>query len=1650
MSSTSTYSEETSHISYLLPSANEYKIEKHAATVTQPGVGQDVPLLDETSVTLGQLRRSEVPQPYEYKASANLKQESSATLRTTASAMSGHHETAQETPVNLDHLRLQESAGVKQLATSISQPSVTIDSPILDESAINLDQHQRSEKPQTIQYKPPANIQSSAGSILTTTSALGAEEPAQETPVNITQLRQPAAKDLPSYDTAKQQASSVIQPSTTTDLPVFDESAVNLAQIHRSDVPHTVQYKSSVDIQPSSGSLLTSRSALSGEEPAQESSMTYGQLKQQQPQASKQQATSIFEPSVATDTPILDETAVHLDLVHRPDAPQFVQYKPPTDIQPSAGSILTTASALSREEPAQETSVNINQLRQPTAKDLLSTDTTKQQILSVTQPSTTTDLPVLDETAVHLDQIHRPEAPQPVQYKAPADIQPSTGSILTTVSALTGEQSAEESSLTLNQVRQQQPQALKQRATSISQPAPAFATPILDETAVYFDQIQRPETPQTIQYKAPANIQPSTGTILTTTSALGGEEPAQETPVNITQLRQPTAKDLPSTDTAKQQASSVTQPSATTDSAVLDDTAVHLGQIHRPEAPQPVQYKASTDIQPATGSILTTASALSGEQSAEESSIAINQLRKQQPQALKQRATSISQPAPAFGIPILEETAVYLDQIQRPETPQTIQYKAPADIQPSTGTILTTTSALGGEEPAQETPVNITQLRQPTAKDLPSLDTAKQQASSVTQLSTTTDFPALDETAVNLDQIQRSETPQTIQYKAPTDIQPSAGSLLTTASALSGEEPAQESSVYVSQLRQPTAKDLPSPDTAKQQASSVTQLSATTDLPILDETAVHLDQIHRPDVSQTVQYKAPSDIQPSAGSLLTNTSALSVEEPAQESSVYVAQLRQPTAKDLPGPDTAKQQASPVTQLSATTDLPVLDEIAVHLDQIHRPDVPETVQYKAPGDIQPSTGSLLTTATALSGEEPAQESSVYVAQLRQPTAKDLPSTNTAKQQASPVTQLSATAAEPVLDETAINLDQIQRSETPQAVQYKAPGGIEPSAGSLFTTATALSGEEPAQKSSVYVAQLRQPTATDLRSTDTAKQQASPVTQLSATAAEPVLDETAVNLDQIQRSEAPQAVQYKAPGGIKPSAGSLLTTATALSGEEPAQESSVYVAQLRQPTATDLPSTDTAKQQPSSVIQPSATTDLPVLDETAVHLDQIHRPDVPQTVQYKAPSGIQPSAGSLFTNTSALSVEEPAQESSVYVAQLRQPTAKDLPGPDTAKQQASSVIHLSATTDLPVFDESAVHLDQIQRSEAPQTIQYKAPTDIQPSAGSLLTTASALSGEEAAQESSIYVGQFRQPTAKDLPSADTAEQQALSVTQPSATTDLPVFDESAVHLDQIQRSKASQAVQYKAPGDIQPSAGSLLTTASALSGEEPAQESSVYVAQLRQPTATYLPSTDTAKQQASPVIQPSATTDLPVLDETAVHLDQIHRPDVPQTVQYKAPTDIQPSAGSLLTTASALSGEEAAQESSIYVGQFRQPTAKDLPSADTAEQQAFSVTQPSATTDLPVFDESAVHLDQIQRSEAPQAVQYKAPGDIQPSAGSLLTRASALSGEEPAQESSVYVAQLRQPTATNLPSTDTAKQQASPVIQPSATAEVPVLDETCCLS
>ncbi|CAF4689458.1 unnamed protein product [Rotaria sp. Silwood1] len=547
-----------SRISNLLTSANEYEDEQHIAhpvhqrlaigsiitsgkadIVKQPEVGPHVPLLDESSIALSQFRQSEIPQSYEYKAPIDVKEEPTAVLRTSALAMSGDDMETYGTPINVSHLRRQESGGTKQAAVAVSQPSVTIDYPILDESAIHLGQLQRPELPQSVEYKLPVDSQLSTGSFPTTASALSEEEPAQETSFQITQFIQPSAKDLPISDTIKQQASTIIQPSLITDLPVLHDAVVRLDQVHRPDAPQSVQYKAPADIQPSVGTILTTASGLISEEPAHETPVNISQLRQPiakdiaAPSITEQQASSVMHLSATADLPILDDTSINLDQVHRPNAPQSVHYKAPTDIQPSVGTILTTASGLISEEPAYETPVNISQLRQPIAKDIAAPSITEQQASSVMHLSATADLPILDETSINLGQIHRPDAPQVVQYKAPTDIEPSTSSIRTNKSVLGVEEPAQEVSINVNQVHQAAAQEIleekKQRRLDISQLTQDADLPLLDKTTINVDQVYQAEEPQSIESTLPANIKQVSATLRSSPSVLASETEHDET-----------------------------------------------------------------------------------------------------------------------------------------------------------------------------------------------------------------------------------------------------------------------------------------------------------------------------------------------------------------------------------------------------------------------------------------------------------------------------------------------------------------------------------------------------------------------------------------------------------------------------------------------------------------------------------------------------------------------------------------------------------------------------------------------------------------------------------------------------------------------------------------------------------------------------------------------------------------------------------------------------------------------------------------------------------------------------------------------------------------------------------------------------------------
>ncbi|CAF1296577.1 unnamed protein product, partial [Rotaria sordida] len=452
---------QASRISHLSTSANEYEDEQHIAhplrqrlsigsirtsdkvdTIQQPEVGPYVPLLDESSIALNQFRLPEIPQSYEYKAPIDIKQEPIALLRTSALAMSSDDMEIHETPINISHIRHQESGGTKQRATSISQPSVTIDFSILDESPLHLDQLQRPELSQSIEYKLPADIQLSTSSILTTTSALSQEEPAEETAINITQFIQSTAQDLPVSETKK----------TTT--------VVRLDQVHRPDAPQSIQYKAPPDIQPSVGTILTTASGLISEELAHDTPVNISQLRQ--PIAKdvsvhdtiQQQASSVMQLSAATDLSIFDETSIHVDQIHRPDAPQSIQYKAPADIEPSIGSIRTHTSTLSIEEPAQEVPINVSQVHQATAQEL--SDEIKQRALDISQRSKDIDLSSLDETAINIEQFPQAEESQSVEYKLPTNLKQVSATLLSTPSVLASETEHDETILTSVEGYQQQ------------------------------------------------------------------------------------------------------------------------------------------------------------------------------------------------------------------------------------------------------------------------------------------------------------------------------------------------------------------------------------------------------------------------------------------------------------------------------------------------------------------------------------------------------------------------------------------------------------------------------------------------------------------------------------------------------------------------------------------------------------------------------------------------------------------------------------------------------------------------------------------------------------------------------------------------------------------------------------------------------------------------------------------------------------------------------------------------------------------------------------------------------------------------------------------------------------------------------------------
>ncbi|CAF3698770.1 unnamed protein product [Adineta steineri] len=282
-----------SHISNLFPFANIDEDERYIAnfinqrltldssgtsgrakTIIQPILTEDISLFNNTGFFPNQLRRSEISYPYEYKLPVNIKQNSGATLRHSLMNMNDFNE---EIPININHLRRQQTGGIKKRIKSISKVRVIDHYAEPIESAIQLDHRQHSALSQPITYKIPVHIQPSTGTILKTHYATTEEEELpHERLVHFAQLRKPI---FASSNTTKRLVSSKIEPSAFIDIPIINETSIHLDRVHHPMKPQIIQYKPSPNIQSSMGSIFQTRLALSQEESPEEKSFYVNQFR---------------------------------------------------------------------------------------------------------------------------------------------------------------------------------------------------------------------------------------------------------------------------------------------------------------------------------------------------------------------------------------------------------------------------------------------------------------------------------------------------------------------------------------------------------------------------------------------------------------------------------------------------------------------------------------------------------------------------------------------------------------------------------------------------------------------------------------------------------------------------------------------------------------------------------------------------------------------------------------------------------------------------------------------------------------------------------------------------------------------------------------------------------------------------------------------------------------------------------------------------------------------------------------------------------------------------------------------------------------------------------------------------------------------------
>lgn len=258
------------------------------------------------------------------------------------------------------------------------------------------------------------------------------------------------------------------------------------------------------------------------------------------------------------------------------------------------------------------------------------------------------------------------------------------------------------------------------------------------------------------------------------------------------------------------------------------------------------------------------------------------------------KAKSITRPTLISDFPVLNETSIHVNQIRRSGQSHPHEYKASAGRkQIPIATLYPTELTLNAfDEDAQETPIYVNHIHQQQSKGI------RKAPKYISQLNTLTNYVDLDESPIQLDQLQRLSLAHPIKYKLLHDVQPSTGIIRKMPSVFIHEELSQEPSINIHRLRQANLRNIRPLNATKQQVISVVRPSISTNFDPIDETAFYLNQFHRPLAPQNIQYKAPVGLQPSAGSIIKTNSTLTDEDLFGEASLILNQMRQRHAQIL--------------------------------------------------------------------------------------------------------------------------------------------------------------------------------------------------------------------------------------------------------------------------------------------------------------------------------------------------------------------------------------------------------------------------------------------------------------------------------------------------------------------------------------------------------------------------------------------------------------------------------------------------------------------------------------------------------------------------------------------------------------------------------